>query len=194
MVASRSCWSRRAAIVAALGGTAGALLSRIGSAQAADKMTRAQAEYQGTPNGLYSCIAAACARCSRRRMPARWSRARSARTAGARPSRCRISSLVTSPRLRGEVDAKRRVRGTPRVSMRRQPLTPNPLPVRTGRGSQSSRAFENANELTRRVVSSRIRVRVIGGSARWLQFSRSQSRQLTPIGVPSVLSRSMPVA
>jgi hypothetical protein len=55
MVASRSCWSRRAAIVAALGGTAGALLSRIGSAQAADKMTRAQAEYQGTPNGLYSC-------------------------------------------------------------------------------------------------------------------------------------------
>src|SRR5690348_3194888 len=58
----------------------------------------------------------------------------------------------------------------------------------------NSLAFENANELTRRVFSSRINVRVIGGSARWLQFSRSQSRQLTPIGVPSALSRSMPVA
>ena len=55
----------------------------------------------------------------------------------------------------------------------------------------NSRAFENENELTRRVFSSRISVRVIGGSARWLQFSRSQSRQLTPIGVPSALSRSM---
>jgi hypothetical protein len=55
MVASHSCWSRRAAIGAALGGTAGALLSRITAAQAADKMTRAQAEYQDTPNGLYSC-------------------------------------------------------------------------------------------------------------------------------------------
>jgi hypothetical protein len=58
----------------------------------------------------------------------------------------------------------------------------------------SSLALENENELTRRVFSSRISVRVIGGSARWLQFSRSQSRQLTPIGVPSVLSRSMPEA
>jgi hypothetical protein len=55
MAARHSCWSRRAAIVAALGGTAGALLSRIVAAQAADKMTRAQAEYQDTPNGLYSC-------------------------------------------------------------------------------------------------------------------------------------------
>jgi hypothetical protein len=45
--------------------------------------------------------------------------------------------------------------------------------------------LENANDDTRRVVSSRISVRVIGGSARWLQFLRSQSRQLTPIGVPS---------
>ena len=58
----------------------------------------------------------------------------------------------------------------------------------------SSRAFENANDDTRRVFSSRISVRVIGGSARWLQFSRSHSRQLTPIGVPSVFSRSMPAA
>jgi hypothetical protein len=55
MVASHSGWSRRVAIGAALGGTAGVLLSRIGGAQAADKMTRGQAEYQDTPNGLYSC-------------------------------------------------------------------------------------------------------------------------------------------
>src|SRR5258706_4590305 len=57
-----------------------------------------------------------------------------------------------------------------------------------------SRALLKANDDTRRVFSSRIKVRVIGGSARWLQFSRSQSRQLTPIGVPSALSRSIPVA
>jgi hypothetical protein len=55
MVARHSCWSRRAAIGAALGGSAAALLSRIVAAQAADKMTRAQAEYQDSPNGLYSC-------------------------------------------------------------------------------------------------------------------------------------------
>ena len=61
-------------------------------------------------------------------------------------------------------------------------------------GPHNSRAFENANELTRRVFSSKISVRVIGGSARWLQFSRSQSRQLTPIGVPSAFSRSIPAA
>src|SRR6187399_3148484 len=61
-------------------------------------------------------------------------------------------------------------------------------------GLYNSRALENANDDTRRVFSSRIRVRVIGGSARWLQFSRSQSRQLTPIGVPSAFSRSMPAA
>lgn len=54
MVARHSCWSRRTAIGAFLGGTAGALL-RVGGAHAADKMTRAQAEYQDTPNGLYSC-------------------------------------------------------------------------------------------------------------------------------------------
>ncbi|MHC2409498.1 hypothetical protein ACVJGC_002089 [Bradyrhizobium diazoefficiens] len=58
----------------------------------------------------------------------------------------------------------------------------------------NSRAFENAKLDTRRVVSSRISVRVIGGSARWAQFSRSQRRQLTPMGVPSVFSRSMPAA
>ena len=62
------------------------------------------------------------------------------------------------------------------------------------RGPHNSLAFENANDDTRRVFSSRISVRVIGGSARWLQFSRSQSRQLTPIGVPSAFSRSIPAA
>ena len=55
MVAKHSCWSRRAAISAALGGAAGALLVRVASAMAGDKMTRAQAEYQDTPNGIYSC-------------------------------------------------------------------------------------------------------------------------------------------
>ena len=59
--------------------------------------------------------------------------------------------------------------------------------------SHNSRALLNANDDTRLVFSSKIKVRVIGGSARWLQFSRSQSRQLTPIGVPSVFSKSMPV-
>src|SRR6266704_5887044 len=58
----------------------------------------------------------------------------------------------------------------------------------------NSRALLNANDDTRLVFSSKINVRVIGGSARWLQFSRSQSRQLTPIGVPSAFSRSIPGA
>src|SRR6266436_4001261 len=62
------------------------------------------------------------------------------------------------------------------------------------RSPHNSLALENANDDTRRVFSSKISVRVIGGSARWLQFSRSQSRQLTPIGVPSAFSRSIPVA
>jgi hypothetical protein len=55
MIASHSHWSRRAAIGAAFGGTATALLARVVGVQAADKMTRAQAEYQDRPNGLYSC-------------------------------------------------------------------------------------------------------------------------------------------
>jgi hypothetical protein len=53
--ASKSFWSRRAAIGAAVQGAAGALLFCAAGAQAADKMTRAQAEYQDTPNGIYSC-------------------------------------------------------------------------------------------------------------------------------------------
>src|ERR1700679_2106235 len=62
------------------------------------------------------------------------------------------------------------------------------------RDAHNSRALLNVNDDIRRVFSSRISVRVIGGSARWLQFSRSQSRQLTPIGVPSVFSRLSPLA
>jgi hypothetical protein len=53
MAKTRMCWSRRAAIGLILQATSGALLTR--KAQAADKMTRAQAEYQDAPNGLYSC-------------------------------------------------------------------------------------------------------------------------------------------
>jgi len=63
-----------------------------------------------------------------------------------------------------------------------------------GKSFHNSRAFENENDDTRRVYSSKISVRVSGGSARWLQFSRSHSRQLTPIGVPWIFSKSRPPA
>src|SRR5260370_17147177 len=69
-----------------------------------------------------------------------------------------------------------------------------PPPGEGGSSPHSSLALLNANDDTRLVFSSRIKVRVIGGSARWLQFSRSQSLQLTPIGVPSTFSTSIPVA
>jgi High potential iron-sulfur protein len=48
-------WSRRAAIQAVATGLSTALLSRHAQAQPAEKMTRAQAQYQDTPNGIYSC-------------------------------------------------------------------------------------------------------------------------------------------
>ena len=51
MADTQMCWSRRAA----LRGAVAALLAGISPAAAADKMTRAQAEYQDTPNGIYSC-------------------------------------------------------------------------------------------------------------------------------------------
>jgi hypothetical protein len=51
MADTQMCWSRRAA----LQGVAAAVLTRITPAAAADKMTRAQAEYRDTPNGIYSC-------------------------------------------------------------------------------------------------------------------------------------------
>ena len=55
MVGRQVCCSRRAAVGALVQGASGVLLFRITAAQAADKMTRAQAEYQDTPNGIYSC-------------------------------------------------------------------------------------------------------------------------------------------
>jgi hypothetical protein len=49
-------WSRRRAICAATGGISAAVLLRISRARANnDKMTREQAQYQDTPNGIYSC-------------------------------------------------------------------------------------------------------------------------------------------
>jgi High potential iron-sulfur protein len=47
--------SRRTLIRAAIGCGSAALLLRIAPAHAAEQMTRAQAEYQDTPNGIYSC-------------------------------------------------------------------------------------------------------------------------------------------
>ncbi|WP_342712946.1 iron oxidase [Bradyrhizobium sp. B124] len=45
--------SRRAFVVAAIAGIPAALLPR--TAAASDKMTKPQAEYQDTANGIYSC-------------------------------------------------------------------------------------------------------------------------------------------
>jgi hypothetical protein len=45
---------RRKLLRAAVGGVSTALLVS-SRARASDKMTKAQAEYQGTPNGIYSC-------------------------------------------------------------------------------------------------------------------------------------------
>jgi hypothetical protein len=46
--------SRRALMMHAAVGAA-ALVFRISQADASDKMTRQQAQYQDTPNGIYSC-------------------------------------------------------------------------------------------------------------------------------------------
>jgi hypothetical protein len=47
--------SRRNVMRRLAGGVSAGLLLRIAPADAAEKMTRAQAEYQDTPNGIYSC-------------------------------------------------------------------------------------------------------------------------------------------
>jgi hypothetical protein len=47
--------SRRNIIRATVGGISAGLMFRISRAGASDKMSRQQAEYQGSPNGLYSC-------------------------------------------------------------------------------------------------------------------------------------------
>jgi len=55
MVGERVCWSRRKLMGAVSKGASVGLLLRISPADASDKMTRQQAEYQDTPNGIYSC-------------------------------------------------------------------------------------------------------------------------------------------
>jgi len=47
--------SRRRLIGAVLKGIPAGLLLRMAPTQAAEKMTRQQAEYQDKPNGIYSC-------------------------------------------------------------------------------------------------------------------------------------------
>ena len=47
--------SRRKLIRAAVRGISAGLLLRISPTQASEKMTLQQAEYQDTPNGIYSC-------------------------------------------------------------------------------------------------------------------------------------------
>jgi hypothetical protein len=47
--------SRRKVIRALVNGVSAGLLLRMAPAQASEKMTRQQAEYQDTPNGIYSC-------------------------------------------------------------------------------------------------------------------------------------------
>jgi len=46
---------RRKVMRTAVGGVSAALLLRAASAQASDKMTAQQAQYQATPNGIYGC-------------------------------------------------------------------------------------------------------------------------------------------
>jgi hypothetical protein len=55
MIEKRRDESRRKLICAFAGGLSAALVSRIRCAEAPDKMTKRQAEYQDTPNGIYSC-------------------------------------------------------------------------------------------------------------------------------------------
>jgi hypothetical protein len=47
--------SRRKVLRAVVEGVSAGLLLRVAQAQAAEKMTRQQAEYQDMPNGIYSC-------------------------------------------------------------------------------------------------------------------------------------------
>jgi High potential iron-sulfur protein len=51
----RRGWSRRNAIGAMAGGLSSTLLLLAKAAEAADKMTKARAQYQDRPNGIYSC-------------------------------------------------------------------------------------------------------------------------------------------
>jgi hypothetical protein len=80
--------SRRKVIHAVVTAIPAALLFPISRIEAAEKMTRQQAEYQDGPDGIYSC-----GMCTlfESRTPARWSKARSAKTAGARRLHCWIT-------------------------------------------------------------------------------------------------------
>jgi hypothetical protein len=55
MAEQRSSPSRRNIMRAAAGVATAGLCFRIARAEALDKMTRQQAEYRDTPNGIYSC-------------------------------------------------------------------------------------------------------------------------------------------
>jgi hypothetical protein len=55
MVEQRLDRSRRKVMGAVAKGVSAGLLFRLAKSEAAEKMTRAQAEYQDTPNGIYSC-------------------------------------------------------------------------------------------------------------------------------------------
>jgi hypothetical protein len=55
MIDQRVDGSRRKVICAFAGALSSGLVSRISRAEASDKMTWQQAEYQDTPNGIYSC-------------------------------------------------------------------------------------------------------------------------------------------
>ena len=55
MIEKRMDRSRRTITRAAMGGVSAGLLLRVAQAKASEKMTRQQAEYQDTPNGIYSC-------------------------------------------------------------------------------------------------------------------------------------------
>ena len=55
MVEKRVDRSRRKVIRAVARGVTAGLLLRISRTDASEKMTRQQAEYQDTPNGMYSC-------------------------------------------------------------------------------------------------------------------------------------------
>jgi hypothetical protein len=47
--------SRRRVVGAVAGSISAGILSRVSPALASEKMTRQQAQYQDTPNGIYSC-------------------------------------------------------------------------------------------------------------------------------------------
>ncbi|HJZ19661.1 MAG TPA: hypothetical protein VJ226_01815 [Bradyrhizobium sp.] len=55
MIEKRVDGSRRKLIGVLAGALSSSLVSRSSPAEASDKMTRQQAQYQDTPNGIYSC-------------------------------------------------------------------------------------------------------------------------------------------